>query len=122
VDGEDEQAGVVRGGEGGEHEVLGPLAGVARGLVAKREGGLVAVVAVGDVQLLGGQGAADGGAGFGVIDAREALGEALGTLPKEVVIFGVQPASVDWSPALSSEAQAAVPIVGQAVLQELEAV
>jgi hydrogenase maturation protease len=51
-----------------------------------------------------------------------ALGEALGTLPKEVVIFGVQPASVDWSPALSAAAQAAVPIVGQAVLQELEAV
>ena len=51
-----------------------------------------------------------------------ALGEALGTLPKEVVIFGVQPAGVDWSPALSAAAQAAVPIVGQAVLQELEAV
>ena len=50
-----------------------------------------------------------------------ALGEALGTLPKEVVIFGVQPTGLDWQPGLSAEAQAAVPIVGQAVLQELEA-
>ena len=51
-----------------------------------------------------------------------ALGEALGTLPEEVVIFGVQPAWLDWQPGLSAEAQAAVSIVGQAVLQELEAI
>ena len=51
-----------------------------------------------------------------------ALGEALGTLPEEVVIFGVQPTWLDWQPGLSAEAQAAVPIVGQAVLQELEAI
>ncbi len=50
-----------------------------------------------------------------------ALGEALGTLPEEVVIFGVQPAGLDWQPGLSAEAEAVVPIVGQAVLQELEA-
>jgi hydrogenase maturation protease len=50
-----------------------------------------------------------------------ALGEALGTLPEEVVIFGVQPAWHDWQPGLSAEVEAVVPIVGQAVLQELEA-
>ena len=50
-----------------------------------------------------------------------ALGEALGTLPEEVVIFGVQPAWLDWQPGLSAEVEAVVPIVGQAVLQELEA-
>jgi hydrogenase maturation protease len=47
-----------------------------------------------------------------------ALGEALGALPEEVVIFGVQPARLDWSPGLSAEAQAAVPEVGRAVLRE----
>jgi hydrogenase maturation protease len=48
-----------------------------------------------------------------------ALGEALGTLPREVVLFGVQPASVDWSPGLSTQAQVAVPVVADAVLQEI---
>jgi hydrogenase maturation protease len=48
-----------------------------------------------------------------------ALGSELGTLPAELVIYGVQPAQVDWSPDLSPQAQAAVPRVGQAVLEEL---
>ncbi len=48
-----------------------------------------------------------------------ALGEELGMLPAELVIYGVQPARVDWSPGLSPQAQAAVPAVGQAVLEEL---
>ena len=48
-----------------------------------------------------------------------ALGEELGTLPAELIIFGVQPARLDWAPGLSPEAQAAVPQVGQAVLEAI---
>ena len=48
-----------------------------------------------------------------------ALGEELGTLPAELIIFGVQPARLDWAPGLSPEAQAAVPLVGQAVLEAI---
>jgi hydrogenase maturation protease len=50
-----------------------------------------------------------------------ALGAALGTLPDEVIIYGVQPAALDWSIGLSAEAQQAVPLVGEAVLTEIEA-
>ncbi len=48
-----------------------------------------------------------------------ALGAELGTLPADLVIYGVQPARLDWSQELSPQAQAAVPGVGQAVLEEL---
>jgi len=48
-----------------------------------------------------------------------ALGEELGTLPAELIIFGIQPAGLDWESGLSPQAQAAVPQVGQAVLEEL---
>jgi hydrogenase maturation protease len=47
------------------------------------------------------------------------LAEALGVLPEQVAIYGVQPARVDWSPGLSDEVQCAVPSVGRALLQEL---
>ena len=50
-----------------------------------------------------------------------ALGAALGTLPDEVIIYGVQPAAIDWSIGLSAEAQRAVPLVGEAVLAEIKA-
>jgi len=56
--------------------------------------------------------------GAGVADALE-LSAALGQLPEEVVVFGVQPAHLDWSPGLSVAAQAAVPEVGRAVLREI---
>lgn len=46
-----------------------------------------------------------------------ALGAALGVLPEEVVIFGVQPAQIDWSPGLSAEVQTAVPLVGREILR-----
>jgi hydrogenase maturation protease len=48
-----------------------------------------------------------------------ALGAELGTLPADLVIYGIQPARLDWSQELSPQAQAAVPGVGQAVLEEL---
>ncbi len=49
-----------------------------------------------------------------------ALGAALKVLPHEIIIYGVQPKSMDWSPQLSAEVRAAVPEVGQAILQELK--
>lgn len=55
----------------------------------------------------------------GLADAL-ALGAALGVLPEQVIIFGVQPARVDWSPELSAEVRKAVPAVGRAILSEVE--
>ncbi len=48
-----------------------------------------------------------------------ALGEALGILPEEIVMYGVQPKSIDWSPGLSAPVQAAVPAVCAAILDEI---
>ncbi len=50
-----------------------------------------------------------------------ALGEALGMLPGEIVIYGVQPQSIDWSQTLSAPVQAAIPAVCAAILAELHA-
>ncbi len=49
-----------------------------------------------------------------------ALGAALNVLPPTIIIFGVQPQTLDWSPQLSAEVLAAVPEVGQAILQEIK--
>jgi hydrogenase maturation protease len=54
----------------------------------------------------------------GLAEALE-LGAELGTLPGELVVYGVQPEQLDWAPGLSPALQAAVPAVGQAVLEEL---
>jgi hydrogenase maturation protease len=49
-----------------------------------------------------------------------ALADALGqTLPK-LVIFGVQPAEIDWREGLSPTVEAAVPALTDAVIAELE--
>ena len=48
-----------------------------------------------------------------------ALAATLKVLPPEVIIYGVQPAHLEWNTALSAEVQAVVPIVGNAVLQEI---
>ncbi len=48
-----------------------------------------------------------------------ALGAALGVLPAEIVIYGVQPAEVGWSPGLSAPVAAAVPAVCAAILKNL---
>jgi hydrogenase maturation protease len=52
---------------------------------------------------------------------REALllAQALKILPDEVVIFGVQPANLDWTNALSPEVEATLPDLITAVLSEL---
>ena len=47
------------------------------------------------------------------------LAEALGTLPTEITVFGVQPAMVDWSDGLRAAVETAVLPVCQAVLGAL---
>ncbi|MBI3361476.1 MAG: hydrogenase maturation protease [Chloroflexi bacterium] len=53
-----------------------------------------------------------------IVDAAN-LGRAPGKWARLAPIFGVQPARLDWSPGLSVEAEAAVPVVGNAVLNEI---
>lgn len=53
----------------------------------------------------------------GVADALALAGELKLALP-DIIVFGVQPKSVDWRDGLSPEVQAAVPEVIQAVLNE----
>ena len=48
-----------------------------------------------------------------------ALGAALNVLPAEIIIYGIQPQTLDWLPQLSDVAQAAVNEVGQAILAEV---
>jgi hydrogenase maturation protease len=48
-----------------------------------------------------------------------ALGEALGVLPGEIVIYGVQPEEIGWSPGLSAPVSAAVPAVCAAILEDV---
>jgi hydrogenase maturation protease len=52
---------------------------------------------------------------------REALllARALGILPKEVVLFGVQPARVAWETGLSPQVEAALPSLTEAVRREV---
>jgi len=47
------------------------------------------------------------------------LAQALKVLPDEVVIFGVQPASLEWNDRLSREVEATVPDLVAAVLTEI---
>ena len=48
-----------------------------------------------------------------------ALGDALGVLPDEIVVYGIQPTEIGWSPGLSTAVQDAIPAVCQAILCEL---
>ncbi len=47
------------------------------------------------------------------------LAEALGVLPQQVILYGIQPASVEWDRPMSAPVSAALPAVVQAVLQEI---
>jgi hydrogenase maturation protease len=49
------------------------------------------------------------------------LARALGVLPQEVVVFGVQPAKMEWESTLSPEVEAALPGLLAAILVELAA-
>jgi hydrogenase maturation protease len=47
------------------------------------------------------------------------LAQTLDVLPDEVIIFGVQPANLEWSSALGAQVQAALPRLVEAVLAEI---
>lgn len=55
----------------------------------------------------------------GLADAL-ALGDALGVLPDEIVVYGVQPAVIGWEPGLSAPVQAAIPAVCAAIQNQLQ--
>jgi hydrogenase maturation protease len=48
------------------------------------------------------------------------LAQALGVLPAEVIIYGVQPANLDWDTELSPRVEAAVPEIANRILEELD--
>lgn len=48
------------------------------------------------------------------------LAQALGVLPGEVIIYGVQPAKLDWETELSPQVEAAIPEITNCILDELE--
>lgn len=48
-----------------------------------------------------------------------ALGKALNVLPPQIVIYGIHPESIDWSPGLSEAVRAAIPAVSASILNEL---
>jgi hydrogenase maturation protease len=56
--------------------------------------------------------------GAGLRDAL-LLAETLKTLPDKVIIFGVQPANLAWEDSLSSEVEAALPALVEAVMAEI---
>ena len=76
-----------------------------------------------EVDLLGGPGALGDDQYLNVHYAglREALllAQALGSLPEDVVIFGVQPANIGWDCALSPEVEKALPGLIDAILTEV---
>jgi hydrogenase maturation protease len=49
------------------------------------------------------------------------LAEALDLLPDEIVIYGVQPANLDWVDSLSPQIEAAIPELVRSILGELDA-
>ena len=49
------------------------------------------------------------------------LAETLDLLPGEIVIYGMQPANLDWDDALSPEVEAAMPELVKSILDELAA-
>lgn len=47
------------------------------------------------------------------------LADALHILPKQVIIYGVQPACVEWDKAMSKEVRDAIPEMARAILEEI---
>lgn len=72
-----------------------------------------------EAELLG----TEGGLSLHHASLRDALllAEALDVLPPEVIIYGIQPASVEWDHPMSKDVVAALPQVAQAVLDEITA-
>ena len=50
-----------------------------------------------------------------------ALGDALGILPLEIIVYGIQPADIGWQEGLSTAVCTAVPQVAAAILRDLTA-
>jgi hydrogenase maturation protease len=48
------------------------------------------------------------------------VGKVLGILPPEVVIYGVQPKEIGWSPGFSEPVQKVIPIICENILEELD--
>jgi len=57
--------------------------------------------------------------GAGLAEALE-LGAALGILPGEIIIYGIQPHDVDWSVGLSEEVRRVLPDVCSAIIDDLK--
>ena len=55
------------------------------------------------------------------LDLRDALAivEALGIALPEIIVYGVQPSGLKWSPGLSEPVQRAVPEICEAIIQEV---
>jgi hydrogenase maturation protease len=49
-----------------------------------------------------------------------ALAEAMGALPAELVIYGIQPQSLDWQPGLSDVVRCAVEQVARQIAREVD--
>ena len=47
------------------------------------------------------------------------LGDVLDILPPEIVIYGVQPQNIGWSPGLSDPVRHAIPAICASILEEL---
>lgn len=47
------------------------------------------------------------------------LAEVLGVLPDEVIIYGIQPAALEWNESLSPQVEAAIPAILSSILEEL---
>jgi hydrogenase maturation protease len=44
------------------------------------------------------------------------LGQALQTLPSEIIVFGIQPGEIGWSPGLTPAVAAAIPALCEAIM------
>jgi hydrogenase maturation protease len=49
------------------------------------------------------------------------LAQTLDLLPDEIIVYGVQPASLDWDEDLSPQVEAAIPELVRSILDELDA-
>jgi hydrogenase maturation protease len=48
------------------------------------------------------------------------LADALHILPKQVIIYGIQPDRVEWDQAMSDEVKDAIPEIARAILEEIK--
>jgi hydrogenase maturation protease len=111
VDGDTEGLDLVNFVEGRQKVILIDTAAIGE------RAGSIARFALHDVDLPG----EDGHISIHAASLRDGLllARALGRLPEDVVVFGVQPASLGWSRELSVQVEAALPDLIAAVLEEI---